>query len=82
MSDETPDPLLPIFQRLHTDTLLLRRAVIFLLGATISPDTLSKFVEALGVPVAGDTPEATKVLHEAIDTFRCELEEHIRVPKD
>ena len=79
---DIPVSLIPIFQRMHAEIQLLRYVVRFLCGATVPPDKLREFVEFLDVPIAGDTPETTKVLHDTVGRFLHELGEDLGVPKD
>ena len=76
MSDNERDQLI---YKLVAETALLRSVAAFLCAATVPRNVLDVFIEGLDVPLAGNSPNATKFVHEANGTFISQVAENLRI---
>ena len=73
MSDDERDALL---LRLHAEIELLRSVAAFLCVATIPTDALDAYIEGLDIPAVGNTPEATKAVHDILGRFVSQVSQY------
>ena len=55
--------------RLKAQVELLQDVVAFLCLSVVPPELLDRFVERLDTPIAGETADTTRDVHNAIDRF-------------
>lgn len=73
MSDKMPEPVANTIASMKAEILVLRHVVSFLCANTVPSDTLHRYIERLETPITGDTPEVTKIVHQAIEEFLGQL---------